>query len=112
MVIDTKQFNKVPVRKLTELRNQIDAFLGTYSDKQKVERLKDSLCPVTYEWLCGEKAGEYTPPSVRKRFAGGFFFTFRSSMSGNSQSVYAKTKTGILYKFDYFGRRWKKVPGQ
>jgi hypothetical protein len=48
-------------------------------------------------------ASYYTSPTAMSKFAGGFF------VDGNK--LYAKTKTGVLYRYDSFNRRWTVAPG-
>lgn len=81
-----------------------------YTKKQRLAAdfriLRNKLCPWTWD-----RVGNF-PPSTRARFAGGAFFIQHSSVNGSSIAVYAKTKTGIVWRWYKRERAWVRVVGQ
>jgi hypothetical protein len=86
---------------LRKLEGKISARRYKMEEKAKTSRMMSRLVKVEVsQWAVA--------PSDVKRFVGGFFREQRPS--GNlGGRLYAKTKTGILYEQDRFGRSWEKV---
>ena len=51
----------------------------------------------------------YQTATARRRFAGGFYT--ESFPSGHTRGFYAKTKSGILYKYRPLSGQWYKFEG-
>lgn len=67
-------------------------------------RLEDALVPV-------DEPGAPLRASDAKRFVA--FFTRRSAPGSKNPTTgaYAKTRSGLIYKYDAYARKWTKVEG-
>jgi len=93
------------LNQLKSLRADVDMMIRELEAAAAVKRTLDRLVPAT-------KDGDEVNPSDRKRFGGGFFREkFDTGRIGGT--LYAKTKTGVLYKLhrDKYESHatWKKV---
>jgi len=86
---------------LRKLEGKISVRRRKMEEKASAERLMSQLVKVKVD------SWEVAPSDV-KRFASGFFRVRRTSGRLGGR-LYAKTKTGILYVQDRFGRSWEKV---
>ena len=64
-------------------------------------RLK-KIDPSKLDFYADNMASMYTPDSLVRKFAGGFF-------ADTNRSLYAKTMSGILYRYNSRNRKWEKV---
>jgi hypothetical protein len=76
------------------------------SERKKLEErfVKTSWLAVAKNWDSPEP---WTPDSFIKRMAGGLFYIGHGA---GRKTWYAKTKTGILYRYNSMWRKWSKVP--
>lgn len=93
------------LKQLKAIRNEVDMMIREMEAEAAVKRTLNRLIPTP-------KDAEGVNPSDRNRFGGGFFREkFETGTVGGT--LYAKTKTGVLYKLNrdkYESHAtWKKV---
>ena len=98
---DLKTLDSLSLKELRAINGAVFAAMNRAERKADKEKTASRLTKV-------EPAGWQASDTDRKRFAGGFFREQRPSGHLGGR-LYAKTKTGILYVQDRFGKSWEKV---
>lgn len=95
---------------LTQLRVAVQCETNIRAERRRAEQHRvfaDSLIQVDpfgskYRWHLSRA---YITPTHIKKFRGGFFVRPKNTHG----TMYAKTKTGVLYEFRESYRKWEKV---
>ena len=90
--------------KLSRLISKAEDELNSRRANKKREKLLARLKPIDIEeiqFFGAYHPADYLTPTLIKKFGGGFF--------QDSTGVYAKTKTGILYKWYSADQKWKEI---
>ena len=93
-----ENINNLSLRQLKSLSDAVNRRIRAIESGSRMEKLLGRLVSI--------QAPSDEPASNVKRFGGGFFVEqFSTGNRGNR--LYAKTKTGILYRKGFYG--WDKV---
>lgn len=97
-------FSTLGTRDLQKMLDIVQRELSVRSLEKKSTNLDSRLKKINLSAIdsyADNMASFYTPDSLVKKFAGGFWV--------DGQKLYAKTTSGVLYKYDQRDRAWKKV---
>jgi hypothetical protein len=101
--------NTLSLKQLKNLANSIAAELRAREEAATKFRAEARLVPVKVASSYAED-GVYVAQSTQKRFAGGFFT--EKLKGGRTKGLYAKTKTGVIYKRKNISGEWLKFDGR
>ena len=94
-------------KQLRNIKDKVERELDERSArlKQKSSPWQKKLVRVPDHNLVNYTAGCYITATTKNRFKGGFWRT----LPNENFNLFAKTKTGILYRFSEFDRKWHAV---
>ena len=99
--------NALSLKQLKALSDSITRELRARDQKSYTAKVLSRLVPL--EVGTSPVDDIYFPASIHKRFGGGFFS--EKLPGGRTKGIYAKTKTGIVYKWHKSCNEWDKFEG-
>ena len=89
------------IPELKELHKRLLAHIRERTAEKTRSTLEDKLDPI-------EPDPKLVPAKDRRRFEGGFFV--ETDRHGKISRFFAKTKSGLLYRYDAMTKKWVKMP--